>query len=393
MKSLFVYCLAMLYFLLPLQAEDTPPTGTAKAVSAVDRARNLEAKAAFQSAEESFEKKDYERTLKYLDYCVKALGRSPDKILLLKIQTEAELAKTDSTYVLRTLRTIGRLERSPEFENISDERMLEVMKLKLKFKEEIEKTGIKDETGDVIQQVAKFLRAKNFSNPENWELKESEAMGVVRQAADANEAEAQFLLSKLYSVGLGFGKNETEARKWLEKAAGQKFPAAEIELEANPREEKKKEAGHGESGDKGGTAASLESRRSSELEKTTGGPAEKRADREPFVGSWECRELSTLIIRKGDSGRFIIDTASQRDQGNTSLNGDGTLTWQVKTETEVGIIFSKTLVTTKNGEFSIIPNAPNKLKYKESVKQQTVGMVLDETLSDQTQTYTLERKE
>src|SRR5689334_19199011 len=71
-----------------------------------DRVRQLEARAAFETAEERFAAVDYKGALEFIEQATKGLGGSNGKILLLKIQIQSELAKSDPRYVTNVLNSI-----------------------------------------------------------------------------------------------------------------------------------------------------------------------------------------------------------------------------------------------------------------------------------------------
>lgn len=112
--------------------------------SVADRVRNMEAKAAFDSAEERFKVNDYAGCLRYLDQATETLGKPNGRILLLRIQTEAELAKSDLLRVTNVLDTISKFEAAPDFEKFDDERIMEVMRLKVRLKNQLKGGGVTD---------------------------------------------------------------------------------------------------------------------------------------------------------------------------------------------------------------------------------------------------------
>jgi len=58
----------------------------------------------------------------------------------------------------------------------------------------------------------------------------SPAFADTLKRAEANDANAQYAVAMMYSAGDGTAKNETEAKKWLERAAAKGQVAAEYEL-------------------------------------------------------------------------------------------------------------------------------------------------------------------
>lgn len=105
--------------------------GTLKAQSSA-----AEAKAAYLLAEESFNNADYKKTVSYLQQCTEKLGKANSKILYLQIMAEAELAKTDPSYYDSVQKTIAFFEKGPDLADFNEQKILEIMKLKLQMKED-----------------------------------------------------------------------------------------------------------------------------------------------------------------------------------------------------------------------------------------------------------------
>lgn len=95
---------------------------------------NAEAKAAYLLAEESYGKGDYESTLIYLKAAKQSLGAANSKILYLEILTEVELSKTKSANPERMLSLINEFEVNSEEERFSEEKILEIYKIKMTVK-------------------------------------------------------------------------------------------------------------------------------------------------------------------------------------------------------------------------------------------------------------------
>ncbi len=92
-----------------------------------------EAKAAYLLAEEAFTANDWKGTLGYLDECKKKIGTPNSKILYLQMMAEMELAKADSTYNDAVLKTIAAFEKAPDLKNFNEDKVLEVMKTKIRL--------------------------------------------------------------------------------------------------------------------------------------------------------------------------------------------------------------------------------------------------------------------
>ena len=96
----------------------------------------LEAKAAYMLAEEAFAASNYPATLNYLETAVTKLGGANSKILYLKIMAQQELSKTDKRYLAKLDSTIADFEKAPDVANFNEEKVLEVIKLKMQIKQE-----------------------------------------------------------------------------------------------------------------------------------------------------------------------------------------------------------------------------------------------------------------
>lgn len=95
----------------------------------------VQAKAAYVLAEEAYNNKNFISAITYLDECKKALGTESPKILYLKILSELEIAKTDAKYFDILENTIRTFEMSPGIKQFNEDKVFEIMKLKLKIKE------------------------------------------------------------------------------------------------------------------------------------------------------------------------------------------------------------------------------------------------------------------
>lgn len=118
----------------------------------------LEAKAAYLLAEEEFNNGKFENAIKYLDEAGAKLGSPNAKILYLKILAEAELAKKDTGYIIKVLRTIDAFQIAPDIADFNEDKALEISKLKFRLKEArnlaLEQQRKKLEYDSVFSQVA-----------------------------------------------------------------------------------------------------------------------------------------------------------------------------------------------------------------------------------------------
>ncbi len=92
-----------------------------------------EAKAAYLLAEESFAASDWKGALSYLGESRKKIGKPNSKILYLQLMTELELAKTDTSYYREAVKTIADFEKAPDVKEFNEDKMMEVMKAKLRL--------------------------------------------------------------------------------------------------------------------------------------------------------------------------------------------------------------------------------------------------------------------
>ena len=94
-----------------------------------------EAKATYILAEEAFSTSEWKSALGYLEECKKHLGKANAKVLYMQIMTELEIAKTEPSYYDKALKTIATFEKAPDVKLFTEEKVLEVSKLKYKIKE------------------------------------------------------------------------------------------------------------------------------------------------------------------------------------------------------------------------------------------------------------------
>lgn len=94
-----------------------------------------EAKAAYLLAEESFASSNWESTINYLEQCKSLLGTTNSKILYLKLLAQVEIAKSNPEHYNEVIKTITDFENAPDVKNYNEDKVIEVMKLKLQVKE------------------------------------------------------------------------------------------------------------------------------------------------------------------------------------------------------------------------------------------------------------------
>jgi hypothetical protein len=103
------------------------------ATSAFSQPNQTEAKAAYLLAEESYGKGDYKTALDFLKQVKTIMGKSNCKILYLEIMATRELfPKIEDGDKLIAL--IDEFEKSPDYENFAEEKVLEIAKLELTLK-------------------------------------------------------------------------------------------------------------------------------------------------------------------------------------------------------------------------------------------------------------------
>ena len=130
------------------------------------QSNQIEAKAAYLLAEESFAKGDYVATLEYLENSTKSLGTTNSKLLYLKIQAELELYKKDKTYYDALIKSISDFQNSPDVNNYTEEKVLEIAKTKMLLVKEREQEAKKKEEYEQ-KKALRDLNFKTFSFP-NW---------------------------------------------------------------------------------------------------------------------------------------------------------------------------------------------------------------------------------
>jgi len=101
------------------------------------QSNQTEAKAAYLLAEESYGKGDYKTALRYLELTKKSLGSSNSKMLYLWIQTELEIGKTEPGNNEKILALIDEFENLSDVNSFSEEKVLEITKIKLTLKTQL----------------------------------------------------------------------------------------------------------------------------------------------------------------------------------------------------------------------------------------------------------------
>ena len=107
------------------------------ATSAFSQPNQTEAKAAYLLAEESYGKGDYKTALRYLELTKKSLGSSNSKMLYLWILTEIEIGKTELGNNEKILVLIDEFENLSDIDSFSEEKVLEITKIKLTLKTQL----------------------------------------------------------------------------------------------------------------------------------------------------------------------------------------------------------------------------------------------------------------
>lgn len=90
-----------------------------------------EAIAAFQLAEESYEKGEFKTALRFLETVKKNLGTSNCKLIYLQIQIELELYKTDRNLYDQLMKSITEFQSLPDVNSFNKDKVMEVIKTKM----------------------------------------------------------------------------------------------------------------------------------------------------------------------------------------------------------------------------------------------------------------------
>jgi len=144
----------------------------------------VEAKAAYLLAEESYAKGDMKSTVQYLDEAGNKLGSVNAKILYLKIMAQRELANADQNYFAKLDSTIALFQKSPDVNTFNEDKVLEVAKIKLQLKKEIDQKKIYNESRAGISGVERdypdwplgaSLAALRAKHPDIFQMLDSKA--------------------------------------------------------------------------------------------------------------------------------------------------------------------------------------------------------------------------
>lgn len=153
-KGMFVFVLMLFFGPLYSQVNET------------------EAKAAYMLAEENYGKANYPVALTFLKNAKTKLGGANCKILYLQIQIESELAKTQRNYRDSLWQTIAAFQTSPDIRDFNEDKVLEVVKLKLEMEQKsIEEKDLKEKK--VADSVSKEKIFRDFSWTTGWEFGQS----------------------------------------------------------------------------------------------------------------------------------------------------------------------------------------------------------------------------
>lgn len=115
------------------------------AVAGPTAAQNMEAKAAYLLAEEEYNNKRYESSIKFLDEAAAKLGSTNPRILYLKILSLQALAQKNPARNPELKTAIETFEKLPDLASVGEDKQLEVMKIKLRLSRN-ETVGNFDET-------------------------------------------------------------------------------------------------------------------------------------------------------------------------------------------------------------------------------------------------------
>ncbi len=107
-------------------------------LKAIAQTNETEAKAAYLLAEESYSKGDQKSALRYIESAKKSLGGANSKLIYLQIQIEQELVKNKKISTDSLLALINRFENLPDYKSFNEDKVLEVAKIKLALKNELE---------------------------------------------------------------------------------------------------------------------------------------------------------------------------------------------------------------------------------------------------------------
>lgn len=96
----------------------------------------MEAKAAYELAEDAYSKANYKSALTFLQQVKTSLGTTNCKILFLEIMATQELLAKDTSRNAKLMALVTAFEKSPDYIDFNQEKKLEVTKLKLLLRSE-----------------------------------------------------------------------------------------------------------------------------------------------------------------------------------------------------------------------------------------------------------------
>jgi|GEM_PF-3518439 hypothetical protein len=129
-----------------------------------------EAKAAYLLAEESYEKGDYKSAIAFLLQARDALGSANCKMLYLQVMATKELYAKDTSANSKLLPLILEFEKSPDYTDFNEEKKLEITKLKLLVKNDMQAARERSDAetrSKEAENKLKMEREKNMSDVAN----------------------------------------------------------------------------------------------------------------------------------------------------------------------------------------------------------------------------------
>lgn len=135
---------------------------------AISQTNEGEAKAAFLLAEEFYAKSDFKNALGFIDKAKKSLGEGNCKIYYLEILMRNEMYKFDKTQYVLLMQAIGAFQSSKDINAFNEEKVIEVLKIKMLLAQEQDNKRI----ADSISLSEKIRKEKNFNeyNFRGWTL-------------------------------------------------------------------------------------------------------------------------------------------------------------------------------------------------------------------------------
>lgn len=124
----------------------------------------VEAKAAYLLAEESYGKGEMRTALQYLEDATSKLGTANAKVLYLKIMTLKELAVTDTGFNSKLDKAIAEFEKAPDAESFNEEKVLEIVKIKLQRKRQLSAASENQKVIEAFEQRTHFPVGASFDS-------------------------------------------------------------------------------------------------------------------------------------------------------------------------------------------------------------------------------------